>query len=256
MKLILKKAHVYLYVFSVALSYFIFWPVFYYCSLKPARYRNMNRFRRYWAIISSTAVGFFYKFEYEQAIDWSKPYIICPNHSSNLDISAMCVLVNTNCSFMGKEELKDALVTGLFFRTVDIPVNRDSKMSSYRAFKKASEKLQEGISLIIFPEGKISDDYPPTLHEFKNGPFRLAIEHKIPIIPVSSANTWKKLWDDGTKYGTMPGICKFHVHKPIETANLSVDDADELKDKVYEIISMGLCGDENAKATTIITQST
>lgn len=256
MKLILKKAHVYLYVLSVALSYFIFWPVFYYCSLKPDRYRNMNRFRRYWAIISSAAVGFFYKFEYEQAIDWSKPYIICPNHSSNLDISAMCVLVNTNCSFMGKEELKDALVTGLFFRTVDIPVNRDSKMSSYRAFKKASEKLQEGISLIIFPEGKISDDYPPTLHEFKNGPFRLAIEHKIPIIPVSSANTWKKLWDDGIKYGTRPGICKFHVHKPIETANLSVDDADELKDKVYEIISMGFYGNENTQAATIITRST
>src|SRR4051794_26367787 len=115
MKLILKKAHVYLYVLSVALSYFIFWPIFYYCSRKPSRYRNLNRFRRYWGIISSGAVGFFYRFEYEQPIDWSKAYIVCPNHSSNLDISAMCVFVNTDCSFMGKEELKDALVTGLFF---------------------------------------------------------------------------------------------------------------------------------------------
>jgi len=137
---------------------------------------------------------------------------------------------------MGKEELKDALVTGLFFRTVDIPVNRDSKMSSYRAFKKAAEKLEEGITLIIFPEGKISDDYPPTLHEFKNGPFRLAIEHKIPIIPVSSSNTWHKLWDDGTKHGTRPGICDIYVHKPIETLHLTVDDADKLRDEVYDII--------------------
>ena len=227
----------YLYVFSVALSYFIFWPFFKYFSLKPTRYRNMNRFRRYWAIISSAAVGFLYRFTYEEPIDWSKTYIVCPNHTSNLDISAMCVLVNTNCSFMGKEELKDALVTGLFFRTVDIPVNRDSKMSSYRAFKKATEKLQEGITLIIFPEGKISDDYPPTLHEFKNGPFRLAIEHKIPIIPVSSSNTWHKLWDDGTKYGTRPGICRIFVHKPIETANMTIDDADNLRDEVYNIIA-------------------
>ncbi|MDP9080529.1 MAG: 1-acyl-sn-glycerol-3-phosphate acyltransferase [Bacteroidota bacterium] len=240
MKLILKKAHVYLYVLSVALSYFFFWPLFKYFSLKPGRYHNMNRLRRYWAIISSGLVGFFYRFEYEEAIDWNKTYIVCPNHTSNLDISAMCVLVNSNCSFMGKEELKDGLVTGLFFRSVDIPVNRDSKMSSYRAFKKATEKLKEGITLIIFPEGKISDDYPPTLHEFKNGPFRLAIDHKIPIIPVSSSNTWTRLWDDGTKYGTSPGICKFHVHKPIQTANLTVDDEEKLKDLVYGIISKAL----------------
>jgi 1-acyl-sn-glycerol-3-phosphate acyltransferase len=200
----------------------------------------MNRFRRYWAIISSALVGFLYHFEYEQPIDWSKTYIVCSNHTSNLDISAMCVLVKNNCSFMGKEELKDALVTGLFFRSVDIPVNRDSKMSSYRAFKKAGEKLQEGITLVVFPEGKISEDYPPTLHEFKNGPFKLAIDFKIPIIPVSSSNTWEKFWDDGTKYGTRPGICKIYVHKPIETAHLTADDADALKDEVYGIISRGL----------------
>jgi 1-acyl-sn-glycerol-3-phosphate acyltransferase len=245
MKVIIKKVHVYIYVLSVALSYLLFWPLFYYFSLKPGRYRNMNRLRRYWAIFSSALVGFFYRFEYEEAIDWSKTYIVCPNHTSNLDISAMCVLVNTNYSFMGKEELKDGLVTALFFRTVDIPVNRDSKISSYRAFKKAAQKLQVGTTLIIFPEGKISDDYPPTLHEFKNGPFKLAIDNKIPVIPVSSSNIWKKFWDDGTKYGTRPGVCKFYVHKPIETAHLTEDDVDELKDKVYNIIYKSISGGKN-----------
>jgi 1-acyl-sn-glycerol-3-phosphate acyltransferase len=237
---ILKKIHVYLYVLSVALTYFLFWPVFYYCSKKPSRYRTMNAFRRVWGFISSALVGFFYKFKHEQPIDWSKTYIVCPNHTSNLDIAAMCVLVNNNCSFMGKETLKDGLVTGLFFRSVDIPVNRDSNISAFRAFKKATEKLQEGITMVIFPEGKIADDYPPHLHSFKNGPFRLAIENKIPIIPISSANTWKMLWDDGTKYGTRPGICKFKIHKPIETSDMTVDDADALKDRVYELIKADL----------------
>jgi len=141
---------------------------------------------------------------------------------------------------MGKHELENGLVTGLFFRTVDIPVNRDSKMSSFRAFKKASEKLQEGVSLIIFPEGGISDHYPPQLCPFKNGPFRLAIELKIPVIPVSSANTWRILWDTGIKHGSRPGISKFKVHKPIETAHLSIDDADALRDEVFEIMNNDL----------------
>jgi 1-acyl-sn-glycerol-3-phosphate acyltransferase len=240
MKMLLKKVHVYLYVVSVALMYFIFWPFFYYCSRKPARFRAMNGARRIWGFISSALVGFFYKFEYEQSIDWSKTYIVCPNHTSNLDISAMCVLVNNNCSFIGKEALKDGLVTGLFFRSVDIPVNRDSKMSSYRAFKMAAERLQNGTTVIIFPEGGIADNYPPTLHEFKNGPFKLAIDLKIPIIPVSSSNTWKMLWDDGTKYGTRPGICNYYIHKPIETSHLTAADADRLRDEVYAIIGQKL----------------
>ncbi|MDB5146393.1 MAG: 1-acyl-sn-glycerol-3-phosphate acyltransferase [Mucilaginibacter sp.] len=238
--MILRKVHIYFYVVSVALSYFLLWPFFYYFSRKPERFRALNGVRRFWAIVSSAFAGIFYKFEYEQAIDWSKPYIICPNHTSNLDISAMCILVNSNCSFMGKQELEDGLVTGLFFRTVDIPVNRDSKMSSFRAFKKASERLQNGVSMIIFPEGGISDTYPPQLSPFKNGPFRLAIDLKIPVIPVSSANAWQILWDTGTKHGSRPGLCKFKVHKPIETAHLSIDDADTLRDEVFEIMNRDL----------------
>lgn len=240
MKLILRQAHTYFYVFSVTLCYFLCWPLFYYFSRKPKRYLNMNRLRRAWAVVSSFLAGFIYRFTYEEPIDWGKTYIICPNHTSNLDISSMSVLVKNNCCFMGKEELTKGLVTRLFFKSVDIPVNRDSKMSSFRAFKKAEERLQNGVTMIIFPEGKISEDYPPTLHEFKNGPFRLAIEQKIPIIPVSSANTWEKLWDDGTKYGSKAGVCDIYVHKPIETAQLTIDDADALRDRVYGVISGGL----------------
>jgi len=237
MKVLLKKVHVYLYVASVALNYFLFWPFFYYFSRKPARYKRMNQLRRVWGFVSSACVGFFFKFEFETPVDWSKTYIICANHTSNLDIPAMCILVNNNCSFIGKETLKDALVTRLFFRSVDIPVNRESKMSSYRAFKMAAEKLKIGVSMIIFPEGGIADNYPPTLHEFKNGPFKLAIDLKVPIIPVSSSDTWKKLWDDGTKYGTRPGTCHYYVHKPIPTDHFLPADADALRDKVYELLA-------------------
>lgn len=137
---------------------------------------------------------------------------------------------------MGKAELKDEFVTGIFFKSVDIPVIRESKMSSFRAFKQTAERLANGTTVIIFPEGKIPNDYPPRLHEFKNGPFRLAIELKIPIIPVTSLNTWQILWDSGLEYGSKPGICNIFVHKPIETAHLTLDDADALRDKVYGIM--------------------
>src|SRR3978361_385709 len=124
MKLLLKRANTYFYVFSVALFYFICWPLFYYFSRKPGRYKSMNKLRRAWAFTSSLFAGFRYRFTYEEPIDWSKTYIVCPNHTSNLDISAMSILVKNNCSFIGKDELTKGLVTRLFFKTVDIPVNR------------------------------------------------------------------------------------------------------------------------------------
>lgn len=141
---------------------------------------------------------------------------------------------------MGKDELLDGFVTGLYFRTVDIPVNRESKMSSFRAFKKAGDRLQGGQTMVIFPEGTIPSTYPPQLADFKNGPFRLAIELKIPIIPITSPDTWKVLWDDGLEHGSRPGICHIFVHKPIETAHLTIDDADALRDRVHNIIERKL----------------
>lgn len=237
MKKLLRKAHSHFYRYGVAFFYFLLWPFLYYNSRKPERYATMNIYRRIWGFISSAMAGIFYRFEYEQPIDWKRTYIICSNHTSNLDATAMSQLIKNNYCFIGKDELLDNLVTKLFFKTVDIPVNRESKMSSFRAFKSAAERLQNGVSMVIFPEGKIPEDYPPRLSEFKNGPFRLAIDHKVPIIPVTSLTTWKVLWDTGLERGSNPGTCHIFVHQPIETAALTVNDADNLRDEVYRIIN-------------------
>ena len=96
------------------------------------------------------------------------------------------------------------------------------------------------MSVVIFPEGRIPDDYPPTLSKFKSGPFRLAIEQKVPIIPVSITDAWEKLWDDGSEYGSRPGICHICVHAPVETDKLTLEDADTLNERIFRIIEEGL----------------
>ncbi len=214
-----------------------FYPLLYFFSRKPSRYKTLNRLRRVCSYISATAAGMFFRIEHEEPIDWGRTYIVCPNHTSNLDILTMGITVKNNCSFISKAELADNPLFGIFLNSVDVTVDRDSKMSSYRAFKKAEENLKAGRTLIVFPEGKIGDEYPPILHEFKNGPFRLAIELQLPIIPITSLNTWHLLWDSGFKLGTRPGISDIYVHKPIETTGLKIDDADMLKNKVYNLIN-------------------
>ena len=201
----------------------------------------MIKLRRAWAFLSSFCAGIRYRFEFEETIDWRRIYVICPNHTSNLDISMISILLKTpNYCFMGKEELKNGLITGIFFRTVDIAVNRDNKISAFRAFKAAADRLKAGKHMIMFAEGGIADEYPPQLQSFKNGPFRLAIELKIPVLPVTSVDTWKTLWDTGHKYGSKPGVCNVYIHKPIETAHLKPEDADALRDKVFATINQKL----------------
>src|SRR5690606_103557 len=124
-------------------------------------------------------------------------------------------------SFMGKIELLQNPVTGIFFKSIDIPVDRKSKISSFKAFKKASTWLEKGKSVVIFPEGKIGDQYPPVLCKFKTGPFRLAAEKNIGIIPVVIHNAWELQWDDGSKYGSQPGTVNVQLCAPIYAENSS-----------------------------------
>lgn len=236
MKRILKRAHCHFYRYSLAFAFFSLWPFIYFASRKRERWPMMNFLRKTCAAFSSTISGIFYQVKFEEPIDWSRTYIVCPNHTSNLDIMSVSLLIKKTFCFIGKHELLNNPLLGIFFRTIDIPVNRDSKISSYKAFKQAAERLQEGMSVIIFPEGTISKSHPSELQAFKNGPFRLAIELKIPILPVTSLNTWQIMWDNGSKYGSRPGICDIFVHRPIETAHLTPDDADQLRDKVHAMM--------------------
>jgi len=236
----LRIIHTYFYRYSVAFFFILVWPVLYFLSRKQERYKYINQWRRVIIFLSTALSGIFFRVGYEEKPDWERTYIICGNHTSNLDISAINLAMKNNHCFIGKEELRSNMVLGFFFRTVDLTVNRESKISSFRAFKAAAGKLNEGISVVIFPEATIPLVYPPTLSAFKNGAFRLAIELKIPILPVTSLDTWKILWNTGTVYGSRPGICNIFVHKPIETAHLTLNDADALRDEVHGIIKQKL----------------
>ncbi|WAC39881.1 lysophospholipid acyltransferase family protein [Pedobacter sp. SL55] len=233
---LLRRIHL-IYSLVCILLFFILFLPFYYCFTRhPKYYGILNKFRTAHAWISSTLAGFFLRFKFEKKLDPNQTYIFCANHTSNLDIIIMCALARGRYHFMGKEELMKNPILGIFFKTIDIAVSRSSKISSFRAFKKAADNLEKGMSLIIFPEGKIDDVYPPVLQDFKSGPFRLAIEKNIPIVPVSIANLWKMMWDDGFKHGTRPGIVDIYVHEPILTSTLAVENDEVLKEDVYKKI--------------------
>ncbi|MGV3762605.1 lysophospholipid acyltransferase family protein [Parapedobacter sp.] len=222
---------------SVLVFFTLFFPLLHILAKNPIRHsRRIARCRRIIGWLSSICVGIRYRFNYETAIDWTTPHIICANHTSNLDITAMVLLCPADFSFIGKIELLDNPVTGLFFRTIDIPLNRKSNISAFKAFKRADSNLRNGRSMAIFPEGHIGEEFPPSLYDFKNGPFKLAIETKVPIVPVVIHNAWKIFWDDAKRFGSRPGTVLVEVFTPINTAHLPLEHADQLRDEVHALI--------------------
>jgi len=153
---------------------------------------------------------------------------------SYLDTLVMSQIARGPFFYMGKKSLERNPILRIFFKTVDIAFERESKTDSYRAFKLAGQYLMEGRSLVIFPEGSISS-HPPKLRSFKSGAFKLAIEKGIPIIPVSILNSWDTFYGNGQN-GAKPGIIHYFVHNPIYPENFSIGGEEDLKKKVFSII--------------------
>lgn len=136
---------------------------------------------------------------------------------------------------MGKAELRKVPFFRRFFDKMNIPVNRKSKMDSHRAFLRAASDIEKGISITLFPEGTIHHN-GPRIGRFKNGPFRLAIQQQVPVVPITFLNNWILLPDDYKKRVGHPGRSQVIIHEPIPTVGMTESDMERLKAKVFEVM--------------------
>ena len=180
-----------------------------------------------------------YSVKYEKVLDKNRSYIFVPNNFSYHDITMAMICTKGNIRFMAKMELGNIPIFSIFFRTIDISVNRGSKTDSYRAWQKANESLDKNYSLIIFAEGTIGKN-PPELLQFKNGPFRLAIEKQVPVVPITMLDNWRCLRFEGNEKFGKPAFLRNIVHAPIETTGMTLQDEPMLRKKVRDIINQEL----------------
>lgn len=115
-------------------------------------------------------------------------------------------------------------------------VDRNSPRSRREVFNRAQHKLNQGLSVCIFPEGGIPEDDTILLDEFKDGAFRLAIEHHIPIAPMTFHDNKKRFSYDFDPDLASPGKMRVVIHDIIPTAILELEDKRMLKNQTREII--------------------
>lgn len=232
-----------LFFFNFGLTLVILYPLFFILLLRKEWFPLVMKLKRFWGRLILFNVGITYEVTYEEPLNPSKTYVFCPNHTSYLDVILSYLVIPNYFHYLAKIELAQAPLFGIFFkRRMDIAFDRKSIKASHKAFLRAGEDLDKEISIAVFPEGTISPQ-APSLLRFKNGPFRMAIEKQVPIVPVTFKNNWLIL-PDGDEKGGQPGKAIVIVHKPIPTKGLSEKDIEHLKERVYNIIQKEL-SDEN-----------
>lgn len=166
--------------------------------------------------------------------DKNQTYVFCANHTSYADIALMYRAIHIDFCFIGKHSLGKVPLFGYMYRTLHILVDRKSRDSKIELMNESKRRIDNGQSIMIFPEGTIPK-HTPKMAEFKDGAFRLAIEKQIPIVPVTIPNNWIILADDG-RWLCHWGVFKAIVHEPIPTIGLQNSDLQALKEKTYNVI--------------------
>lgn len=189
--------------------------------------------RNLWATPILFGMGFLPIVDWGQKMKKDTNYMLISNHTSMIDIMLMLYISKNPFVFVGKKELEKLPVFGFFYKRVCILVDRTSPKSRVEVYKSVQERLKQGLSICIFPEGGVPEKQI-LLDEFKNGAFRMAIEHKIPVVPMTFLDCKEHFpWEF---FSGFPGRLHVRVHKFVETGILELEDTRTLRQQVRNTI--------------------
>jgi 1-acyl-sn-glycerol-3-phosphate acyltransferase len=168
-------------------------------------------------------------------LDPARAYIFMSNHVSNLDPPIQIPLIPRRTSVMVKKELFRTPILGRTMRMGSlVPVDRGNREAGIDAVEAARAVIEQGISMMIYVEGKRSFD--GKLLPFKKGPFFLAMECRVPVVPMTIVGTYEAM--PKKRFAIKPGVVRVIFHPAIEPEDFG--DRDSLMKKVRTVIEDGL----------------
>ncbi|WP_407557099.1 lysophospholipid acyltransferase family protein [Winogradskyella sp. 4-2091] len=217
----------------VALPIIVMFPILIISISREQWYPLFFKLARIWSKFILIGMGFGYKIKREEIPVPNKSYMFVANHTSMADIMLMLVAVKNPFVFVGKQELAKIPLFGFFYKRTCILVDRSSAKSRQAVFLRAQRRLKQGVSICIFPEGGVPEEHV-LLDVFKDGAFRLAINHQIPIVPITFYDNKKRF--SYTFLSGSPGKMRAKIHKFIPTTGLTITDTKQLNEKTRNLI--------------------
>ena len=168
---------------GLVLTIILFIPV-YLLSFRKEHYKYAYYFVRVWCLGMFYGMGFRYQLikETQKKIEKNKQYVIIANHTSIIDVFIPVLLFpNHPLCYVGKKELVKIPIFGTIYKRICVMVDRSSPRSRAEVYKRCAERMEEGDSVVLFPEGGVPDDTNVILDNFKDGAFILSNDHQSPI---------------------------------------------------------------------------
>jgi 1-acyl-sn-glycerol-3-phosphate acyltransferase len=174
--------------------------------------------------------------------------IFASNHESVLDIWVVFATIQRSFRFIAKQELFRLPVFGWYMRLGGhIPVDRGNHARALQSLRQAGEAVRGGTSLVVFPEGTRSRD--ARVHAFKKGPFVVAMEAGVPVVPVAISGSGAVTPKDAI--AVVPGVIRVAVGAPVDPRTFADKEAllAEVRDRVVALHrSLGGLGGTEADA--------
>lgn len=206
------------------------------CRMTAAK---AQRLPRLWGRIICWCAGVAVTVEGWERLDPSRTYIFAANHQSQFDIFALQGYLGFDFRWMAKKELFAIPIFGAGMRAAGyISVDRSRGRQAMQSLNEAAQRIADGTSVIIFPEGTRSQD--GSLQSFKSGAMVLAIKAGVPIVPVAIIGTHKVLAKG--KVLSRPGRVRIRLGQPVDTVPYALADkqvlASRLQQEVAELLGV------------------
>jgi 1-acyl-sn-glycerol-3-phosphate acyltransferase len=181
-----------------------------------------------------------FKIEGLENIDRRQSYIIVSNHQTALDFMMNARAFPGVYKYLAKKELIKVPLFGFIVRKLCVLVDRSSAASRSSSMKYLHRTLEEdGYSVFLYPEGTRNTTSEPLL-PFHKGAFRIAIEAQMPIAVQTILHIEKISNPKHKGLDLCPGTVRIVWSKPIETAGLTMADAETLSERVRNVILANL----------------
>ncbi len=139
-------------------------------------------------------------------------YVFVANHQGAFDIWSIYGYLNHNFKWLMKKSLEKLPLIGYAcHRAGHVFVDDSSLHGIKQTIAESEERLRDGMSVVIFPEGSRSRD--GNLTPFKRGAFLLAAEFRLPVVPITIDGSFKAM--PRTTYNVTPCTITLTIHKPI-----------------------------------------
>ncbi|MEA2014376.1 MAG: lysophospholipid acyltransferase family protein [Thermodesulfobacteriota bacterium] len=186
-----------------------------------------------WARVNLALSGVPISISGEEFIEQDQPYIVMANHQSHYDVFALIGYLPLSLKWVMKMELREIPIFGIACeKTGHIYVDRGNPEKAKKSLKTAGEKIRAGSSVVFFPEGTRSPD--GRLQRFKKGGFVMALEAKVPILPITVVGGRRILPRNSLRI--LPGNMKIIIHKPVPVDKYTYETKEELMERTKEII--------------------